>query len=72
MSPSSSRIRSRLTEPESLPSFTTVRNDKQFSQQYANLYWLRLVVLRKRVEERARRKWGGKGQLQGELVRAPN
>ncbi|GAA5896256.1 DNA-directed DNA polymerase delta subunit POL31 [Sporobolomyces salmoneus] len=58
------RSRSILSESTNT-SFTTVKNDKQFSQQYANLYWLRLVVLRKRLEERAREKWEGKGKLQG-------
>ncbi|GAA6014880.1 hypothetical protein JCM11491_002147 [Sporobolomyces phaffii] len=62
-----SRLRSGydVGRTTALPSFTTVKDDKQFSQQYANLYWLRLVVLRKRVEERARRKWGQMGKLQG-------
>ena len=48
------------------PSYTTRRDDHQFAKQYANLYWLRLVVLRKRVLERARRKWEGAGKLQGQ------
>ncbi|KAG0661844.1 hypothetical protein C6P46_003735 [Rhodotorula mucilaginosa] len=47
------------------PSYTTRRDDHQFAKQYANLYWLRLVVLRKRVLERARRKWEGAGKLEG-------
>ncbi|GAA5914516.1 hypothetical protein JCM5296_003057 [Sporobolomyces johnsonii] len=46
------------------PGFHTVKTDKEFAKQYANLYWLRLVVLRKRVEEQARRRWGD-GKLEG-------
>lgn len=48
------------------PSYTTRRDDHQFAKQYANLYWLRLVVLRKRVLERARRKWEGAGKIKGQ------
>ncbi|BGP36434.1 DNA polymerase delta small subunit Cdc1 [Rhodotorula kratochvilovae] len=47
------------------PPFTTTRNDGQFAKQYANLYWLRLVVLRKRVLERARKRWVEGGALDG-------
>ena len=50
------------------PSYTTRRDDHQFAKQYANLYWLRLVVLRKRVLERARRKWEGAGKLEGQSL----
>ncbi|GAA5983099.1 hypothetical protein JCM5350_006814 [Sporobolomyces pararoseus] len=66
------RLQSHLTEPTNLSSFHTKKDDKQFSQQYANLYWLRLVVLRNRLLKRAKDKWGGvgvggggKGKLQG-------
>ncbi|ORY43933.1 DNA polymerase alpha/epsilon subunit B-domain-containing protein [Leucosporidium creatinivorum] len=52
----------RLTSHFELPAdknadFTIDPKDKQYGKQYANLYWLRLVVLRKRVEERARKRW---------------
>ncbi|GAA5856203.1 hypothetical protein JCM8547_000817 [Rhodosporidiobolus lusitaniae] len=49
----------------SRPGFLTAKDDKQFGKQYANLYWLRLVVLRKRVLARARELWEGEGKLQG-------
>ncbi|GAA6014788.1 hypothetical protein JCM8202_004765 [Rhodotorula sphaerocarpa] len=47
------------------PNYATNREDHQFAKQYANLYWLRLVVLRKRVLERARRRWEEEGKLKG-------
>lgn len=59
-----SRLRSHLSDSSEANSFVTIKNDKQFSQQYANLYWLRLVVLRKRVLERAKKKWE-EGNLTG-------
>lgn len=49
------------------PNYATKRDDHQFAKQYANLYWLRLVVLRKRVLERARRRWEGKDKIEGAL-----
>lgn len=61
----------RLTSRFELPAdkdktadFTIDTKDKQYGKQYANLYWLRLVVLRKRVEERARKRWS---KLPGEF-----
>lgn len=39
------------------PPFTLEKTADRYTKQYANLYWLRLVVLRKRVEERARARW---------------
>ncbi|GAA5836017.1 hypothetical protein JCM3766R1_005130 [Sporobolomyces carnicolor] len=68
----SRRIASSVTEPSQNErgggggAFTTVKRDKQFSQQYANLYWLRLVVLRNRLEQRARQRWS---RLQGNRPR---
>ncbi|GAA5823430.1 hypothetical protein JCM5353_002145 [Sporobolomyces roseus] len=58
-----SRVKSNFITDEQL--YSTQKTDKQFSKQYANLYWLRLVVLRQRVLERARERWGIKGRLQG-------
>ncbi|GAA6064270.1 hypothetical protein JCM10212_001654 [Sporobolomyces blumeae] len=59
------RVRSAHVAPDAdEPSFETLKTDKQFSKQYANLYWLRLVVLRQRVLERARRVWE-EGNLEG-------
>ncbi|GAA5922117.1 DNA-directed DNA polymerase delta subunit POL31 [Sporobolomyces koalae] len=52
------------TDPSEPRSFVTDSNDKQFSKQYANLYWLRLVMLRQRVKQTANEKWGN-GKLQG-------
>ncbi|SCV67344.1 BQ2448_5990 [Microbotryum intermedium] len=49
-----------LTPPPddpSRPAFTIDRNDRAYVKQYANLYWLRLVVLRKRVLQNAKGKW---------------
>lgn len=51
------------------PNYATNREDHQFAKQYANLYWLRLVVLRKRVLERARRRWEEEGKLKGTIFR---
>ncbi|GAA5941362.1 hypothetical protein JCM3775_001554 [Rhodotorula graminis] len=47
------------------PPFTTSRAEAQFAKQYANLYWLRLVVQRKRVLERARKRWVEGSGLEG-------
>lgn len=43
------------------PSFLTDPHDKQFGQQYANLYWSRLKALQLRVKEQARRRWEERG-----------
>ncbi|SGY90026.1 BQ5605_C039g11785 [Microbotryum silenes-dioicae] len=55
------RLDSRcLTPPPddpSRPAFTIDRNDRAYVKQYANLYWLRLVVLRPRVLKNAKAKW---------------
>ncbi|GAA5951073.1 hypothetical protein JCM3765_004673 [Sporobolomyces pararoseus] len=60
------RVPSKFSEPSTLSSsFYTKKDDKQFSQQYANLYWLRLVVLRNRLLEKAKTKWQGNGKIQG-------
>lgn len=44
------------------PPFTHERTKEAYTRQYANLYWLRLVVLRPRVEARAKARWAVKGQ----------
>ncbi|GAA5997293.1 DNA-directed DNA polymerase delta subunit POL31 [Rhodotorula paludigena] len=63
------RLASTFSTPDSddplRPPFSTSRDDAQFGKQYANLYWLRLVVLRKRVLEQARRRWVDGGRLEG-------
>ncbi|TNY19564.1 DNA polymerase alpha/epsilon subunit B-domain-containing protein [Rhodotorula diobovata] len=63
------RIRSHFSVPDTddplRPSFTTSRTDGQFAKQFANLYWLRLVVQRKRVLERARKRWVEGSGLEG-------
>lgn len=41
------------------PPFAILSTDRSYKQQYANLYWLRLAVLRVKVEERARGLWEG-------------
>lgn len=54
------RLTSRFelpAEKEKTADFTIDTKDKQYGKQYANLYWLRLVVLRQRVEERASKRW---------------
>lgn len=60
------RLPSHFNQPltTTRPPFLIDTKDKSYSKQYANLYWLRLVVLRKRVQERAERRWKG---LNGEL-----
>lgn len=67
------RIRSHFSVPDTddplRPSFTTSRTDGQFAKQFANLYWLRLVVQRKRVLERARKRWVEGSGLEGALAR---
>lgn len=63
-----SRLASQFTTDEQL--YSTQKTDKQFSKQYANLYWLRLVVLRQRVLERAKKEWGEKGKLEGKSYSA--
>jgi len=40
------------------PAFTLEKVKDAYTRQYANLYWLRLVVLRPRVQARAKAKWG--------------
>lgn len=57
--PSSSKTPDPLRPPFELPT-----SDRSYKQQYANLYWLRLAVLRSKVENKARAKWEG---LPGEL-----
>ncbi|GAA6020218.1 hypothetical protein JCM10207_004376 [Rhodosporidiobolus poonsookiae] len=47
------------------PPFTIQKDDRHFSKQYANLYWLRLVVLRQRVLDQAKKRWEGEGKLEG-------
>ncbi|BGP12477.1 hypothetical protein JCM10213_006956 [Rhodosporidiobolus nylandii] len=63
------RLASRFTQPDnddpSRPGFATKKDDKQFGKQYANLYWLRLVKLKKRVLAEAARRWEGEGRLEG-------
>ncbi|GAA5972676.1 hypothetical protein JCM11641_002969 [Rhodosporidiobolus odoratus] len=44
-------------DDEDRPSFLTNPRDKQFGQQYANLYWSRLKALQLRVKAQARRRW---------------
>ncbi|KAK4049660.1 DNA polymerase delta small subunit Cdc1 [Microbotryomycetes sp. JL201] len=39
------------------PPFVVDERDKQFQKQYANLYWLRLVVQRRTLEQAAKQKW---------------
>ncbi|GAA6035952.1 hypothetical protein JCM8097_005182 [Rhodosporidiobolus ruineniae] len=55
------RLRSSFSLPsaddKTRPSFAVGKDDKHFSKQYANLYWLRLTELKQRVRERARRRW---------------
>lgn len=58
--PSSSLTPDPLRPPFELPS-----KDRSYKQQYANLYWLRLAVLRAKVEKRARDLWE---ELEGELL----
>lgn len=41
------------------PSFEIDSKSRSYKQQYANLYWLRLAVLRAKVEKRARGLWEG-------------
>ncbi|KAK4056175.1 DNA polymerase delta small subunit Cdc1 [Microbotryomycetes sp. JL221] len=50
------RPRSTLTIDRK-ESFQVDSQDKQFSKQYANLYWLRLVVQRNIVLQRAQSRW---------------
>lgn len=55
------RVKSHFSVPDAddksrLP-FLIDRKDKLYTKQYANLYWLRLVVLRRRVQQVAASKW---------------
>lgn len=50
--PSSSKTPDPLRPPFEIPT-----SDRSYKQQYANLYWLRLAVLRGKVENKARAKW---------------
>lgn len=45
------------TPDPSRPSFAIAKEARSFDKQFANLYWLRLAVLRKKVAKRAKALW---------------
>lgn len=47
-------------DDQARPPFTLEHTKDAYTKQYANLYWLRLVVLRPRVEKRAKAAWAVK------------
>jgi hypothetical protein len=43
--------------PAKCPSFLIPTKDKSYKHQYANIYFIRLRILRQFVEERAKKRW---------------
>jgi hypothetical protein len=56
-------------DDQARPPFTLEHTKDAYTKQYANLYWLRLVVLRPRAEKRAKAAWAVKTNkhVKGEL-----
>lgn len=53
-----SRLPTSVLPPvEATPSFTIDAANKSFKHQYANIYFIRLKLLREHVEREAERKW---------------
>ncbi|KAJ7734948.1 DNA polymerase alpha/epsilon subunit B-domain-containing protein [Mycena maculata] len=50
------------------PSFLITKADKSYKHQYANIYFVRLRILRDTVEEKARQRWDG---IQGNPILVP-
>ncbi|KAG6869024.1 hypothetical protein C0993_005683 [Termitomyces sp. T159_Od127] len=57
--PPLTRSTTAVLDPGDNPSFQITAANKSYKHQYANIYFTRLRLLRRSVEERARRRWGG-------------